>query len=171
VIADGNFLPFVGELASLVLNTSAGRTREISGRVSARQQRRFTIEFDSEIAEIERLITESNASRVTAAPAPSRVTTHQRRAVRWPFQQPVLYTVRDQDCSGTTVDVSIHGAQIALTGLDLADIGDVVRLHIPARGRQIEIEARVVRRTSKGFGVAFRAPQPDLLDVIADLAT
>lgn len=81
----------------------------------------------------------------------------------------VLYAVDRSDYAGTIVNISRSGALIAAEHL-APEVGTQLRLFVlESPDRQIEVEARVVRLTPRGFGAQFLGTPVELLELLEDL--
>jgi hypothetical protein len=80
----------------------------------------------------------------------------QRDTERVPVGLPVQYEYRQRDGRGLIVDVSDGGALVENPSLDVpADVDVTLRLRLGAS--TIEMSARVVRPTDRGFAVRFES--------------
>lgn len=81
----------------------------------------------------------------------------------------VHYAVGRSHYSGTIVNISRSGV-LAVAEHYVPDVG--TRLHLSISGprdHQIELDARVVRRTEHGFAAEFLGTPVELLELVADL--
>ena len=91
------------------------------------------------------------------------------RAPRIAADLPVLYAVGQSDFAGTVANISRSGAHVVVDHF-APDIGTHIRLFIAEhRDRQVEVEARVVRQSPRGFGAQFLGTPIELLELLADL--
>jgi len=92
-----------------------------------------------------------------------------RKASRKPLQAACIISTLGQKYKGLVRDISLTGAQIHLDGK--LDMNDLITLIIGIPGsvplKIVEFKARVVRNTTKGYGVAFRQMDPDTRTFVA----
>ena len=94
-----------------------------------------------------------------------------RRAARLPATFEILYAGAGREGSGTLVDISRYGAQIAASRDQQPPIGAVVSLAIEASyDHAVKLDARVVRLSPLGFAVEFSGPTSiELLSLLESL--
>jgi DNA-binding response OmpR family regulator len=92
-----------------------------------------------------------------------------RKASRKHLEAACIISTLGQKYKGLVRDISLTGAQIYLEGK--LDLNDLITLIIGIPGsvplKIVEFKARVVRSTSKGYGVAFRQMDPDTRAFVA----
>jgi len=96
-------------------------------------------------------------------PAPRFEGPDARRAIRKPLQTACIVSGPGQKLKGLLKDISLSGAQIELNGK--LEQGDLITLIIGVPGtvplKVVQFQARVVRETEGGYGLAFRQMDPD----------